>query len=152
MSNTSSQALGSADESGYVTPRPRLNCDSSIEPIGDSSTGSETGEEVSSQTPTEETSAPSIPEPSRQPTPQSPLYGLCHRRTTRKSVSIPREVLRLEHLEPVSAPPAPRNEHPEPSQPRPPVIGMPIIRAPGMTYQEQCIMEDMPETCMMLVA
>ncbi|CAH1422188.1 unnamed protein product [Lactuca virosa] len=125
MSNTSSQALGSADESGYVTARLKVNRNSSTDPTEDSSIGSETGEEMSSQGPTEETSAPSTPEPLRQPTPQPPVYGLYHRRTARKSEPIPREVLRFERPEPVPTPPAPRNERPEPSQPRPPVIGIP---------------------------
>ncbi|CAH1435549.1 unnamed protein product [Lactuca virosa] len=143
MSNTSSQALGSADESGYVTARPKVNRDSSTEPTEDPSTGSETGEEVSSQAPTEETSAPPIPEPSRQLTPRPPLYGLCHRRTARKIAPMLREVLRFERHEPVPAPPAPRSERHEPSQPRPPVIGTPYMRAPGMTCQERRSMEAM---------
>ncbi|CAH1422187.1 unnamed protein product [Lactuca virosa] len=143
MSNTSSQALGSADESGYVTARPKVNRDSSTDPTEDSSIGLEIGEEVSSQALTEETSAPSIPEPLRQPTPQPPVYGLYHWRTARKSAPIPREVLRFERPEPVPAPPALRNKCPEPSQPRPPVIGMPYTRAPEMTCQERRSMKAM---------
>ncbi|CAH1435302.1 unnamed protein product [Lactuca virosa] len=65
------------------------------------------------------------------------------KRTSRKSTPMPREVLRFERPEPVPAPPAPRNERPEPSQPRPTVIGMPYMRAPGMTCQERRIMEAM---------
>ncbi|CAH1429682.1 unnamed protein product [Lactuca virosa] len=45
MSNTRSQALGSANESGYVTARPKFNRDSSTEPVEDSSMGSDTGDE-----------------------------------------------------------------------------------------------------------
>ncbi|CAH1436301.1 unnamed protein product [Lactuca virosa] len=41
---------------------------------------------------------------------------------------MPREVLRFKCPEPVPAHPASRNEHPEPSQPRPPVIGMPYMQ------------------------
>ncbi|CAH1453979.1 unnamed protein product [Lactuca virosa] len=141
MSHTSSQALGSADESGYVTAHPKVNRDSTTEPTEDSSTGSETGDEVSSQAPTEETSATSIPDPSRQPTPQPPFYGLYHRRTARKNVPMPREVLRFERPEPMPAPPAPREERPEPSQPRPPLIGMPCMPAPGMTCRERRSMD-----------
>ncbi|CAH1422421.1 unnamed protein product [Lactuca virosa] len=40
-------------------------------------------------------------------------------------------------------PPAPRNERPEPSQPRPSVIGMPYMRVPGMTCQERRSVEAM---------
>ncbi|CAH1432960.1 unnamed protein product [Lactuca virosa] len=56
---------------------------------------------------------------------------------------MPREVLRIEHLEPVSAPPETRNEHLRPCYPRPPVMGIPYMRAPRMTYQERRSMEVM---------
>ncbi|CAH1440123.1 unnamed protein product [Lactuca virosa] len=65
------------------------------------------------------------------------------KRTTRKSAPVSREVLRFECPEPVPTPPAPRNKRPEPSQPRPPVIGMPYIRATGLSCLERRNMEDM---------
>lgn len=55
-----------------------------------------------------------------------------------------REVLRFEHPKLVPAPPALRDEHAEPRETRPLVVGTSIMHAPVMTYQERCNMEAMP--------
>ncbi|CAH1412415.1 unnamed protein product [Lactuca virosa] len=71
------------------------------------------------------------------------FYGLCQRWRARKSTPMSREVLRFERPKPMPAAPALRHERPDPSKPRPPVIGMTYMHSPGMTCQERHNVESM---------
>ncbi|KAI3523728.1 hypothetical protein L1887_02079 [Cichorium endivia] len=88
MSHSSFSAAGSADESGYVTGRPRRGSPST-DSEEDPSMDVESGEEMDSSRDTSRDSRRPTPTPVL---PQPPLYGLRIRRTARKSVPMPTRV------------------------------------------------------------